>query len=369
MCGIWYLRHHKPETLTKALKLQIDRGTDAYGYIGENIVNKMTTIALTKENFAEDCTARTAIPEGGWVAWHTRKSSIGAKDVNNAHPHKINEWIIMQNGTEKAFVEWWKVWFLDEFVSTASDTNYMLEYLIAKTKSGMQLDDIIDKMIWTALVVWAVFVYNEETDELIFMSDGTRDSYIEKDDQGNILSISSEAINIENQYDKNKKRKYSNIWYIHFKPKTGKIIAEHIEAKNFNKDWGLVKTTNYTNSYYSSSYGFTGTGVGVSTSGYSKTDEDKWMVLLSKKQIFNIITVMKEAYGVGVPDNLLEEMKGETRSKYLILWVAWELHNFIKRWEDKFKIFFMKPKLFKVAVDVAEHAGKEYLHSTLLSYL
>lgn len=368
MCGIWYLRHHSPEILQKALDLQIDRGTDAYWYIGDWIVNKMTTQSLTKEIFASDCTMRTAIPGKKWIAWHTRKSSVGAKDVDNAHPHKINDYIIMQNWTEKAFVEWGKVWFLDQFVTTASDTNYMLEYVIAKIKSWFKIEDILDWMINSSLVIGTVFIYNEQNKQLIFISDWLRDSYIQKDSEWKIESISSEAINIETQYNEDTKRKYSNIWYVIFDPKTGEIFKEHIEEKNFNKDCGLVKSKTYSY-WYSSASWFTWAGVGNIGSVYNKKDSDKGMITLSKKQCQNILMVLKEAYWVGVDDNLLSELRGELRSKYIILWVAWDLHNFIKEGEDEFKIFFMNPKLFKIAVDVFETSGREYLHSILLNYI
>ena len=250
MCGIWYIRKYSHEYLHKAIQMQVDRWTDAYGYVSDWIIDKHDTKNLTTSGFADFCTARTVVKDWKWIAWHTRKTSVWIKDVANAHPHKIWDYLIFQNWTEKKIIERAKFWYLDKFEEDKSDTHYLLSFILDK----LNWDHSVEKMTWileslknSTFVIWSVFVYDIKKDIMYFISDATRPSYVEIADH-KVVTISSKWIWLEDQYDENKEHEYTNACVLAFKASTWKILFWEDEIKNTDK-WLVKKTSTYSYDY------------------------------------------------------------------------------------------------------------------------
>lgn len=257
MCWIWYIRKYSKEYLEKSLAMQIDRWTDAFWYIADGwIIDKHPTAELDKSIFVDYCSNVTVATEGKWIAWHTRKSSVWVKDVANAHPHKIWDYVIMQNGTEKKILDRAKFWYLSKFDDTKSDTHYLLSFILDKINwdhTVEKMTEILEELNKSSFCIWSTFVYDKIKDILYFISDWTRPSYVEIE-WDKVVTISSKAICKEEQYKPETEHEYTNVCVLAFKPSTWKILFGWDEITNTDK-WLTHKSE--TKSSFPSGYWYT----------------------------------------------------------------------------------------------------------------
>ena len=363
MCGIWYIRKYSKEYLEKSLQMQIDRWTDAYWYISDNwIIDKHPTAELDKEIFVDYCSNVTVATEWKRIAWHTRKSSVWVKDVANAHPHKIWDYVIMQNGTERKILDRAKLWYLSKFDDSKSDTHYLLSFILDKINwdhTTEKMTSILEELKNSSFCIWSTFVYDIQKDILYFISDWSRPSYVEIED-GKVVTISSKAICKEEQYKLETEHEYTNECVLAFKPSTWKILFGEEEITNTDK-WLTHKPEK--KSSFPNAYGYSWDRAGFCDDDDEDTRERRRSYKLSRKKNDNepkrtitstfsshaakkVCRYIQENILTDAPYDIADELVWQEISIKEVMIALFYLQSFINNWSEQFLIFLTNHKLF-----------------------
>jgi len=239
MCSILYTT--KPteyDGLSTIITKQLPRGEHSLGLVGGKWRIKWGTEETIK-TLTYDKGAKKAIEyikkfnekyntdETGFIM-HMRKPSIGDNDIANAHPVKVNdEYVIIQNGTNKLITNYAKIAYKD-FDSTRCDTYYLGRYLVdtMKNKNILQALSALKRMSGYD-TVGIVFLVNTKTWTVLFYTDGARDCYIEH--------TKSHIWLITNYHPYDNDYKYKTTGHIIFNIKDGKIINKNISTTKTKK--------------------------------------------------------------------------------------------------------------------------------------
>lgn len=238
MCHISYQREYNKDEFIESLKLHIDRGTDSFWYIWKDIIDKKDTKDATEATFPDIASKTIKIPEGWWICAHARKTSIGNKNVENAHPYNISDIVFMQNGTDKTINPWAKIMFLDQYDQTKSDSYYLTQYILIRRSMWFSLHDTLQHLVASDICLWSIFLYDRSNNILYFASDGSRESYIDYRQENKkviIDEISTYWYNINKDKTKYDKSKYNNVTVLTINPDTGELLnKDEIELTSLN---------------------------------------------------------------------------------------------------------------------------------------
>lgn len=117
--------------------------------------------------------------------FHNRKASIGSISVDNAHPFKMDWFLLLQNGTNKLFHDWAMIEsIIDEDMKDIADKSdtYALAKCIEKYPD--KKEEILKAAVWVIVIV--------TKDHIEIYSDGARDFWEYIDENTNIYYASTE---------------------------------------------------------------------------------------------------------------------------------------------------------------------------------
>lgn len=113
--------------------------------------------------------------EDNFCLFHHRKWSVWSISLENCHPVTNKKFSVMQNWTERLLRQWWDVEWID---SSKSDTFCLATFLSLKANNLMEIIDLLDWFSDKLLDVWVLLIADVKTWEILFYSDGKRESYI-----------------------------------------------------------------------------------------------------------------------------------------------------------------------------------------------
>lgn len=187
------------DRLKEILSEQKDRWLDSLWIFNNGAIHKITASKfkdyktfLFKNNFK------------GLSILHHRKATIWDITLENAHPFKGKKFILMQNWTATSFHKAYKVKYWKEV-----DTHNLLCYI---EENANTLEEVVVALteLWDMFQYddfWNIIVVEKTTHKVLFISDWTRESYID---------YNKEKVNLITNYEPWKKRWYKNVWFIIF---------------------------------------------------------------------------------------------------------------------------------------------------------